>query len=271
MNFDFLVPIATYPNPSPEDGLIRALDMVSSITGKISVVAEEVDIPPINSLLAIGASVLAAKAEEGSHQKADQLSQAVTRVADRLRMPITVEMLRCRPVLETRMVAISRQHDAALVVVDPACPARKELAEAILFGSGGPVLVCLRGHRSPAHAGNRLGRQPRRRPSIARRPASARAGGQRNPFDLEQRQGDRCPSAWPERRRSWNIVPSASLMWTCRALAGRSATFSSNRPEGAPVLLVSGAYGRGRFRERVSGGATGSALHSARLPILMSH
>jgi nucleotide-binding universal stress UspA family protein len=40
--------------------------------------------------------------------------------------------------------------------------------------------------------------------------------------------------------------------------------------EGAPVLLVSGAYGRGRFRELVLGGATGSALHGARLPFFMS-
>jgi hypothetical protein len=66
MNLNFLVPIVTYPDPASEEGLVRALEMVASITGKFSVIVHEVDIPPVKSLLAdslIGLNQLVAKTE----------------------------------------------------------------------------------------------------------------------------------------------------------------------------------------------------------------
>ena len=69
MSFDFLVPISTYPDATPEAGLRRALDLAATMSGRITALVQEIDIPPLHNLLAeavIDLSALAARTEAAS-------------------------------------------------------------------------------------------------------------------------------------------------------------------------------------------------------------
>jgi hypothetical protein len=146
MSLDFLVPIVTYPDPTAKAGLGRAIDMAASITGRLSLLAQEVDIPPIHNVVAetlVKVSALAAEAERKSRESAGEIAAEAEYLARRMMLPVTTSSLPARPDdTMDRMVEAARLHDATLFVLDPASEFQSALAEAILFGSGGPLLLC---------------------------------------------------------------------------------------------------------------------------------
>ena len=72
--------------------------------------------------------------------------------------------------------------------------------------------------------------------------------------------------------RDWlavHKVDAETLIETSSAKAGH--VLLARATELDADLLVCGAYGRARWREQVLGGVTQTMLHTAELPLLMSH
>lgn len=277
MSFDFFLPVLTYPDPTPVAGLTRALDMAASIGGKLSPLVAEIDIPPLHNALAeilVKVSAMAAEAEKRSRDTGDRITAELEHLCRRLSLPVAVTRQKVTAAaLLDEFAAAARVHDCSLVVLDPGVQAHIELAEAVLFGSGGPVLVCP-SQESPGHL-----------LSVAVAWDGSRAAA--------RTLRDALPVL--KTARSVTILtvdddkPIASAgvdgVRTLLASHGIKASHLGRPREQRPIgvalqelalelgsgLLVMGAYGHSRFREFVLGGATEDALRHPMLPIFMSH
>ncbi len=277
MNLDFLVPIATYPDATPEEGLTRAIEMVASVTGQISVIVQEADIPPIDSPFAetlIDLPALAAGAEQRSREAGKRLQQVTRSVAERLSLPLISETARCHPgFFEDVAMRASRQHDAALLVMDPGCPGHASLAQAVLFGSGGPLLVC-----PPSGGGGHL-----RSVAIAWDGSRAAARALRDAVPLlrlaseailltstEDKPIDDASVAGVKALLDYHSIPASVIdVPLGDRLIGE--VLQEAALEHKAGLLVTGAYGHNRLLEFLLGGATRSILHRPIMPVFMSH
>ena len=277
MAFDFILPISTYPEPTPRAGLRRALDLAATMGGGVRAVVHEVDIPPLHNLLAevmIDLSAMAAEAEALSRERAGALVADLKQLAQFFRLPFAAETLRCRQELAPDRIAhAARTHDYALMVLDPESADQRLVAEAVIFGSGGPAIlfpqVDVPVHLLTVVIAWDAGR------------AAARAAKDALPL---LRLAKHVQIATFEEEKETAAAGVAELQ---RFLAGHgiearhvrgtlgSATIGDAIQDLAlsqeAGLLVMGAYGHNRMREFVLGGATRSVLGGPRLPVLLSH
>lgn len=277
MSFDFFFPVLTYPDPTPVAGLTRALDMAASIGGILSPLIAEIDIPTLRNVLAemlINISAMSADAEKQSRETGDRIAAALTHLAGRLSLPITLARRKCTAVaLPDRFAEAARTHDCALIVLDPAGQGHIELAEAILFGSGGPVLLCP-SHEAPGHLLSvTVAWDGSRAAARAVRDALPVLKLAKSVTILTMDDDKPIEAVSVDGLRGFLAYHGIAAIHLSRqrsdAAAGEALqAFALDLGTG---LLVMGAYGHSRFREFVLGGATASALHGPRLPIFMSH
>jgi nucleotide-binding universal stress UspA family protein len=242
------------------------------------VLAHEVDIPPIRNAAAdalIGISAMATEAERQSRDTAAELAAEAEYLARRMMLPATTTTLRTRPAeLAEGLVETARLHDATLFVFDPESDTQRELAEGLLFGSGGPLLLCPAddkgGHlRSVVVAwdGSRAASRALRDAVPVLQKAQAVTivtAHEDKPVAASQVYGIR------------SLLEHHEIASTYRALHlnGRpiGEALQADAVEAEAGLLVMGAYGHSRFREFVLGGATASVLRQGpMLPIFLSH
>ena len=277
MSFDFFLPVLTYPDPTPVAGLTRALDMAASIGGRLSPLIAEIDIPPLHNAFAemmINVSAMAAEAEKRSRETGDQIGAEIEHLGRRLSLPVKLARQECTAVeLPGAFAAEARIHDCSLLVLDPTGQGHLDLAEAILFGSGGPVLHCPT-DEGPGHlmsvsiawdGGRAAARTIRDALPILKRARSVTVLtlDDDKPIAGESTKGIQefllyhgITSDHASRRRETASAGEALQAFSLEIGAG---------------LLVMGAYGHSRVREFVLGGATASVLQHALLPIFMSH
>jgi nucleotide-binding universal stress UspA family protein len=274
---DFLVPLLTFPDPTPKEGLARALDMAASIGGRLSVVVQEIDIPPVHNPLAeklLGVSGMAAQVEQRSRETGEALATELQVLANRLNLAVDIRHLRCTPEAALdRVVTMSRSHDATLLVHDPVGAGHIDMAEAVLFGSGGPVLLC-----PPLDGVGHL-----RSVAVAWDGSRAAARAVRDALPVLRLAGSATILTMGEDK----AIDAAGVAGLLDLLAYHDIATrhvqgtQGDQPIGEALqaaalandagLLVMGAFGHNRFRQFVLGGATQSALREPRLPILMSH
>jgi nucleotide-binding universal stress UspA family protein len=277
MPYDFFVPILTYPDPTPDSGILRAFDMAAAIGGRLSVSIAEIDIPPIHDLLAetlIDIRGMAAEAEQSSRAAADRLDTELAHVAHRFILPITTRRRRCtHAALEDLIVGEARQHDISLLLLDPQGEGHIPLGESVVFRSGGPVLLC-----PPVEALGHLYSA-----MVAWDGSSAAARAVRDAIPIlslvktvsvvaltDDKPIDPASTAGVVDLLAFHGIKAAAVEGTRgSAPAGEALQDAALNMEAG--LMVMGAFGHSRFREFILGGATASALRAARLPILMSH
>ena len=277
MSFDFFLPVLTYPDPTPVAGLARALDMAASIGGTLSPLVAEIDIPPLHNAFAemlINVSAMAAEAEKQSRETGDRIAAELEHLGRRLSLPVTVQRKKITSAaLLDEFAVAARTHDCSLVVLDPSGQGHTDLAEAVLFGSGGPVLVCP-ADESPGHLMS---------VSVAWDGSRAAARAVRDALPiLRTARSVTILTVTDDKPISADSVDGLRDLL---ASHGINATHLG-RPRGRRTigdalqdialelgsgLLVMGAYGHSRFREFALGGATSAALQHPRLPIFMSH
>jgi len=277
MSFDFFLPVLTYPDPTPIAGLTRALDMAASIGGRVSPLVAEIDIPPLHNVLAdllINVSAMADEAERKSREAGDQLAAELEHLGRRLSLPLTLARRKCTAVALPDMLATeARIHDCTLLVVDPAGQGHLELTEAILFGSGGPALVCpaldAPGHLMSvtiAWDGSRASaRTVRDALPVLKRARSTCILTLNDDKQIEQKSVDGLQAFL-----SYHGIASVHTSRR-RETASAGLALQAFSLELGAGLLVMGAYGHSRLREFVLGGATASVLQDSQLPIFMSH
>lgn len=281
MTFDVLLPIATYPDPVSTSDLAAALGLCARIGARVTVRAQEADIPPIHNVLgeaALNLTQLIQEIEARSRGQATDLCAYAEEQAAALGIEISTGTIRCRPeALGEHLVELARYHDLTMSICNEAEPERRSEREALIFGSGGPVIL--------VPDASRLQKQPTeplavmvawdggRASSRALRDAmplladaasvSILSIGDDKTIDTESVSAIRTyldhhgiSTEHVEATRGHADIGSALQ----DAALGRDSD-----------LLVMGAFGHSRFREFVLGGATQSILSAPRLPILLSH
>jgi nucleotide-binding universal stress UspA family protein len=301
MTFTFFLPILTYPDASPKGGLAQAFAFVRSLDGQISVMLHEVDIPPLGNPLAnvlVNADELAAAAETKSRDTANNFCSYFRALNERY--DVHVEMKRIKTRYETvpdRMAEAARHFDFALISPDGGSPEQMSMVEAVLFGSGGPVLLFppkLQSSELRGLAEIRPGETALVIPDAARtlkdqtiaiawdgsRPA-ARAVRDSLPLLLLAKEitiitieGDKDipPDTVTGLHQylSAHDVRSKHLGLGVRQVGVGEQLQQAALNEDA-ALLVMGAYGHSRLRELVLGGATRVVVRKPLLPVLLSH
>ena len=276
MSSDFLMPLLTYPDPTPADAVLRAVDFAATLGGRVSIVTHNVDIPPITNPLAttlIDFAGMAANVEAESKKRGERLASEAANQARRFQLTVQHVVLYCRlGSLQSQLAELARPHDMSLLAMDSSSQSHLDAAEALLFGSGGPlalfpagaathietVVVAWDGGRSAA----RTVRDAMPILRLAKKVVLLTVGDDKH-------------------------VPPASVAALRTFLSGHDVashhhdvtregysigeTLQSHALAHDGGLLVMGAYGHSRMREFVLGGATRSVLAGLRLPIFMSH
>jgi nucleotide-binding universal stress UspA family protein len=280
MPLHLMLPVPTYPQPIARAGMGPAIDLAAQVASRLSIVVQHVDIPPIVSVFAealIDVAAMSEAAEQHSREVGAALARDIAALAAERSLSTSISKLVATPVQFTDlMVGSSRVHDATLLVIDPGEASHVDLSEAILFGSGGPILIC---------------------PSIDR-DAEAQLRSVMVAWDGSRAAARAVRDALPILSiadtvtiltASEDKTIESSSVDGLRALLehhGIESGYREVRLNGQPVgrslqeeaantgagLLVMGGFGHSRIRELVLGGATASVLrHGALLPIFMSH
>jgi nucleotide-binding universal stress UspA family protein len=279
---DLLLAALTYPDVTPERALRSGVALARRLGGQLDLLALKVDIPALDNRLAN--AVL--KFDEVSQQKeaesaaTAQLQAAFVRVAAE-EADVVVRTLSRTVRLFDECEAIcqaARTRDLSLVPVGPSVAADQNQAEALLFGSGRPVLIYPEAVEiTPA---SRFGRIAIAWDGSAR---AARAVGDALPA-LVAAQEVRIFVALGEKTQ---VAPGAAQDLV-RHLQSHGVTATVDEREAAadvpigrrladyvlatePDLLVMGGFGHARLREFILGGATRAVLEAPPCPVLISH
>jgi nucleotide-binding universal stress UspA family protein len=272
-----LLPVCSWPDPTPAAGLLRAFDIAASLGATMTAVIHEVDIPSVNSFIGdalINVSRLITSAEQHSAASADRLGAQLHALADRFHSPLQVRRWRGRlDDAPAHFALASRTVDHTFLVPLPGNASQQAIAEAVLFGSGGPVWVFPAAETS-AHL---------RTVAIAWDGGRAAARAVRDALPILAEADDvtilsvsddkPIEGASVEALRHYlkaHGAPAVSVSIT-RGDEPVGDTLQAAALACGAGLLVMGGYGHSRLREFALGGATRSVLGRAALPIFLSH
>jgi nucleotide-binding universal stress UspA family protein len=277
MSMSFFLPISTYPDPTPKSSLLRAFDMAATLGGEVTALVHEVDIGEVHNVVAdalVNISGMIAAAEARSRAAAKQLIEEVNHLAHRFQIGVTVHTVRSRPEVAAALFAQrARTFDCSLLMPLASSEDQAMVAEAVLFGSGGPAWLFPPGDVTSHLASAAVAWDGSR--------AAARAVRDALPI-LSVVKHVTILSATDDKPVEPTTVGSLQDFLRRHEIAAEVHLFSrSERAIGEALqqaaldrgagLLVMGAYGHSRIREFVLGGATRTVLADRRMPILMSH
>lgn len=278
---DILLPLQTYPDPTPSEAVAQAVALCAQLGTAVAAVAPHVQIPLHSNGLAdflVGLTSMAREEEQRSHDHAMAGLSQVRSAAAAAGLTATEFTVRTS-LYETadRIAALARTRDLTVIPLRGPTGPERQLAEAVIFGSGRPAVVF----------------QPAATPSAVK------------PLDL-------VAVAWDGGRAAARAVADALPILTAArrvrvvALLNEKASVSAGGAEdlvrhlkvhgivaephdvdvaGEGVgktlaryadvervgMYVMGAFGHSRMREFVLGGATQSMLDAPPVPVLLSH
>ena len=277
MSLSFFLPLSSYPDPTPKGSLLHAFDMAATLGGEVTALAHEVDIGEVHNVLGdalVNVSGMIAAAEARSHTTAQSLIDEVNHLANRFQIGLTVRSARTRPEAAAGFFAAqARTFDCSLLMPTASSDDQTAIAEAVLFGSGGPAWLFPDGEVTLHLASAAIAWDGGR--------AAARAVRDALPVLLVAKQVT-ILCATDDKTVEPASVGALQDYLRHHGIAAEVQLFNrSERPIGEALqqvaiergagLLVMGAYGHSRIREFVLGGATKSVLATRRLPIFMSH
>lgn len=278
---DILLQIDTYPDATPTEAIDQAVRFVAAVGGVLSALAVEVDIrAPYNKLAdyLIGLSRLAEEEERKSRRFCTAaLEDFASRAGAAGVLGEAIHGVAGLYGVGEYVGERSRTRDLCIVPMADPLEGQRAIAEAVVFGSGRPVLTF--------------------RPGIADLPAdklgtvvlawdgtrtAARAMADALPILVKAREvrvltvTNEKPSARagtgkdPVRHL---VVHGVNAVVEEVDAGGRriGVVLETYVARHRPDLFVMGAYGRSRAREFILGGATKHMLHNPGTPLLLSH
>jgi len=278
---DLLLTALTYPDATPDRAIRTGVALAKRLGGALTLLTVKVDIPTLNNRLAnalVHLDEMGELEEARSAATADLEAVSARIAADACGAPIRTECVTARLFEEADALArAARTHDLTLVAIGPAVEADRQLAEALLFGSGRPVLVY---------------------PEVSEIVAAERFEQIAIAWDGSARAARAVADALPVLRCAREVRIFTALGEKPQAVKGcahnlvrhldahgiaadvderlaheesighRLADYvAATRPD----LLVMGGFGHARLREFVLGGATDAVLGSPPCPVLLSH
>jgi len=278
MKRQVLLPLVTHPDPNPEAVVRNAAAIAVWLEADLHALTLNAQIPSVSNALSrllLDVPGMIREAETASRGHAERLAAAVTQAAEKADIHATVEALSLDPAALAEAAAVrARYFDLALVGLDSGNAAARSVAEAVLFGSGRPVVLLpdaalagKAGHVTIAWDGSRV---------------AARAVADAGP--LLERATRICVLTVVDEKPLHDRESGERLVRVLRD-RGLPAECVAARAEDRPIgqmlqeralemsadLLVMGGYGHSRVRDFVLGGATRGILGDLRLPVLISH
>lgn len=278
---DILLHLDTYPDPMVPEAVDRAVALCAQLGQTATALAIHVQIPLKTNRLAefaLDLSDLAQQEERRSLENAQALLARFQQAAESCGLRGTSQLVRAMLYAASDRVAeAARTHDLCVIPYGVGSGPQAALAEAVVFGSGRPVVVF---RPSPE-------RTVRDRPGKVvvawdGSRSSARAVADAMPI-LTAAEEVRVMTILNEKPS----VTAGLAADVCRHLAthGVAAIVDELDAGGAAIgmvigehvavqqadLLVMGAFGHSRLREFVLGGATQSLINDPPVPVLFSH
>lgn len=278
MKLQIFLPLATYPDANSDAVAGNAIAVAAQLGAGLHVLALQAKIPQVSSALShllLNVPERIREAEARSRQSGDELLAKILEEGARqgIALTTTVESI---PLALQGEVAVShaRYFDLAVVGWEAANSTARMIAEALIFGSGRPVVLLPDSvgvksidHVAIAWDGSRVAT----RAVADAMPFLARASKVHVLTVVDEKPLK--PSEDGERL--------AALLCTRGVIADAAAIHAEDCPialtlqdratEIGADLLVMGGYGHSRIRDFVLGGATEGVLADLRLPVLMSH
>ncbi len=278
---DLLLQIDTYPEATPAEAIDQAVRFASTVGGVLSALAVEVDIRAPRNRVADYLIGLSRLAEEEERKSRGFCTAALEVFASRAgEAGVLGEAIHGKADLYAvgeYVAGRARTRDLCIVPVADPLDGQRSIVEAVVFGSGRPVLTF--------------------RPGVADLPEGG-LGAAVLAWDGSRTAARALADAVPILRAArevrvltvTNEKPSArSGLGTdaVRHLAAHGVNAVIDEVDAGgrrigqvlegylaaqrPDLFVMGAYGRSRAREFILGGATEHMLHDPRTPLLLSH
>lgn len=279
MKLQAFAPYLTYPDASPQASVRNTVAVAKLLEADLHALALETDIPPVSSALSrvlMNVPEMIRQAEGLSAQNGADLLAAAKAKAEKSGLQFSSGVDKAQPAMIGKSAAHhARYFDMALIGWDSGNQGVKGLAEAVLFGSGRPM-VLIPDDREPVRRFSRVAIAWDASRVAARAAADARM--------LIERADDISVITVTDEKPLEDADAGERLAESLRR-AGLKASYSAVRAEDCPIaetlqrhavelgadLLVMGGYGHSRLRDFVLGGATQGVLSELRLPILLSH
>ena len=271
------VPLLTYPDATSVRAARAAVAMEGAMRADVYATVYAVDLPRAASTfgtMIISVSEMIQKVENDSSEHAASLASAVQEGARNYGLALSLESRVTAPTAAVAEAAEeARYRDLCIISGGQDNLTSREVAEAVIFGSGRPVLLVPDDHRptridhvAVAWDGSRVAARAladaRRFLAAGTRITVLTAGDEKQLDDgIANRLLDSLARRGLEAKVqiiSAGTRPIAlALQETCREVGAG--------------LLVMGGYGHSRLRDFVVGGATQGILASLSMPVLISH
>lgn len=278
---DLLLPALTYPDATRDRALRSGVALARRLGGDLTLLTVQTDIPDLRNPLANALIRLdqLTEIEEARSAAAAQLEASCARIAaEAAGEPIEVKAIQARLYEEADCITrAARTRDLCLLPLGASVLAARALAEAVLFGSGRPVIVYPEDREiAPTPAFDIVaiawdGSARAARAVADALPVLKRAREVRVFVGVDEKPQARAGLAEDlSRHLTKHGVP-----------VGRDERLARARPIGQVLseyvaaeqveLLVMGGFGHARLREFILGGATEAMLEAPPCPVLMSH
>jgi nucleotide-binding universal stress UspA family protein len=271
------LPLLTYPDPLEDAAVGAALRMAKALGARVCATAYRVDVPQVSTPLGgmlLDLSALAHAAEARSAAEADRVAASVKGMVEGdAAGAVSIHRVILGAVNDAAIEA-ARLHDVAVMPWIGDAAATRDLAEALVFGAGRPVIVVPADfeagaidHVAIAWDGSRVAAR-----ALGDALALLSDGGRVSVLTV----GDEKPIAGADPAGTLAAALTArGIPATARAVAlGEksiaAALQDAARDEGARLMAM-GGFGHSRLRDFVLGGATTGILADLRIATLLSH
>ena len=278
MQLQIFVPLVTYPEANADGITANAVSIVARLDAKLHAMAINPDIPDVSNVLSrllLDVAGLIENAKAESRQRGEHLLALLRQKAEEVKVEIATSATTA-PIAALGDAAAmrARYFDMSLVGWEAASTTSRMVAEAVVFGSGRPMIllpsatdIAAFDHVAIAWDGSRV---------------AARAVADAKPFLeraslvsvitvvdekplKEQDAGERLAVALREHGLNAQAVPVGLENCPIADTLQRTAIGKGCQ------LLVMGGYGHSRIRDFVLGGATEGVLTNLLMPVLLSH
>lgn len=271
------MPLNTYPEPDPDAAVLATVGFASALGCGLHVSTFAVDIPPMTSPLGgflLDVKGMAQAAEERSKAECDRLENLVTGAArPDLRLAIANRRLTLGSALDTAAEE-ARYFDLALLPWTATAVAAQDMAQALVFGAGVPVVLVPQSaaagpvdHIAIAWDGSRVAAR-----ALGDALPLLAAGGRVSVLTVQDEKPLGDTSLAHRLARSLDqrghVAEAVDITLDGRSIA--TALQDTARARGAQMLAM-GGFGHSRLRDFILGGATQGVFSDLRLPVLLSH
>lgn len=271
MKLQFHLPLATYPDACSSAVIDNAIELCRQNDADLIASIVQVKIPPVSQPFptAIDLASWRAEAERFSRARGVEQRHYLERSVREVRYRL-FDINSAEPNVCESFAEVARAHDLSIV---QASQEFRPLAEALLFGSGRPVLltpaskICGR-IETVAIAWD--GSRPAARSVCAARQFLEKATKIKVVYVTDDKQLDPRPRELliSSLRNAGIEVDEIPISTTGETVAAaiQSTALTQNAD-----LLVAGGFGHTRFREMILGGVTRELLSQVQLPVLLAH